>query len=104
MSSSPIPVISPVAPDTPENRLLNTVLGGKMNATATLTLNANASTTTLTDSRIGFYSFIALMPTTASASTAFGAGYYVTCSKGSAVITHNNTADVDKTFTVLILC
>lgn len=76
----------------------NSVRDGKINTVGSVTLTANAATTTITDARIGTNSFIGLMPTTATAQTAYVAGWRIVCSDGSAVITHNNTADVDKTF------
>lgn len=115
MASSPIPVIPPVAvasSDLPQSgwgywlvqiaRTLNLVLGGKINATTTLTLAAGTTTTTMTDSRIGVYSVIYLMPTTANAAAAL-AGLYIAPGVGSAVVTHANTATTDRTFGVLII-
>lgn len=82
-------------------RTVNALLGGKRNSTTTVTLAAGATTTTLTDSRIGYFSVLTLMPTTANAAGDL-AGLYITAGDGSAVITHANTADVDKTFGVVI--
>jgi hypothetical protein len=118
MSSSARPVATPVAEyssDLPNTgwgawlgsiaRALNLVLGGKLNVTTSITLTASATTTTLYDSRIGYYSFIGLMPTTANAAheIALSAGIYITPGDGSAVITHSNNASADKTYTVLII-
>ena len=64
---------------------------------------AGATSTTLTDSRIGGASFIGFSPTTATAATALTALYVSAKAKGSATLTHNNTADTDRTFDVLIV-
>lgn len=82
-------------------RALNAVIGGKRNATTSLTLAAGVTTTTLTDSRIGYFSVITLMPKTANAAGAL-AGLYITPGDGSAVVTHANTATLDRTFGVVI--
>lgn len=82
---------------------INMLLAGKMNAVTTVTLAAGAATTTLTDSRIGGQSIILLSPRTASAAAAMAAVYVSAKAKGSATLTHGNTADVDRTFDVLII-
>ena len=78
------------------------LLAGKMNNVTTVTLTANATTTTLTDSRIGGGSHLDFSPTTATAATAMTALYVSAKAKGSATLTHNNTADTDRTFDVCI--
>lgn len=82
-------------------RTVNALLGGKRNATTSLTLTAGATSTTLTDSRIGYFSTLLLMPTTANAAGALATTYIVP-GDGSAVVTHANTATVDRTFNVVI--
>lgn len=88
-------------------RAVNQLLGGKMNAFIDATLTANAATTALTDARIGYYSIISWMPMTANASAEVGAGaIYVdqsTMKNGSAVITHANNAQTDRTFRFQII-
>lgn len=89
-------------------RVVETVqnlLRGKLNAVTTLTLAANVATTTLTDSRIGGESHIALTPTTANASAEIGAGtiYVSARAKGSATVTHANNAQTDRSYSVLII-
>jgi len=79
------------------------VQAGKLNCTTTVTLAAGATTTTLTDARIGAASWIGFMPTTAHAAAALGGLYVSARAQGSATLTHANTADVDKTFGVLII-
>jgi hypothetical protein len=82
-------------------RLILQVLGER---TTTVTLTANASSTTLTDARIRYDSPIILVPTTANAAGALATTYISESSRvnGSAVITHANNAQSDKTFRVLI--
>lgn len=90
-------------------RAINNLLQGKMNAVSTITLTANAATTTLTDARLSSKSFIGFMPTTANAAAALS-GLYVTnqvggtgVTPGTAIINHANNAQIDKTFTLLII-
>lgn len=85
------------------HEVIRGVLTGKLNCTTTVTLAAGATTTTLTDARIGPASFIDFMPTTAHAATAKGGLYVSARGEGSATLTHANTADVDKTFGVIII-
>lgn len=69
-----------------------------------VTLTANAASTTVTDVRIASTTAILLEPTTANASAEIGAGtIYVSetgRTQGSAVITHANNAQTDRTFRV----
>jgi hypothetical protein len=82
---------------------VNRLLAGKMNAVTTVTLTPGTTTTMLTDSRIGGQSFISLSPLTATAAAAMTAVFVSTKDKGSAELTHDNTADLDRTFDVLII-
>lgn len=84
---------------------INGVLQGKLNAVTTLTLTANAATSTITDARLTPKSFIGYMPTTANASAEIGAGtiYISARTVGSATVTHANNAQVDRTYTLLII-
>lgn len=79
------------------------LLAGKTNNVTTVTLTANATTTTLTDSRIGGGSYIGFEPTTANAASTRSTLYVSAKDKGTATLTHSNTADVDKTYAVLIV-
>ena len=90
-------------------RAVNGVLQGKMNAVSTVTLTANSATTTLTDDRITPKSYIGFMPTTANAAAAL-ANLYVTnristngTTIGNATLNHANNAQVDRTFTIVII-
>lgn len=78
--------------------VLNGALSGKLNNNGTVTLTANAASTTMTDSRIGSNSVIALMPTTSNAAAALATTYFDTFATGSCVIHHANDAQTDKTF------
>lgn len=82
---------------------INRLLSGRLNASTTVTLTANATSTTLTDPRISIESFIGFMPTTATAALAMTALYVSARTSGSATLTHNNTADVDRTYVALII-
>lgn len=84
-------------------RVLNGVLGGKMNAVTDVTLTANTTTTTISDQRIGPYSFIGLTPVTANAAAVVASTYISARDQYTATITHPNDANADKTFVVLIV-
>ncbi len=99
-------------PDEKEHRRkiahgLNLVMGGKMRGTLDVTLAANAASTMITDPRIGYYSCILMMPMTAHASAEIAAGgIYIaqsTLVTGSAVVTHANNSETDRTFRALII-
>lgn len=77
---------------------VNSLLGGKVNSTGTVTLTQSNTSTTLTDANIGANSIILFMPTTATAATAMTALYVSSRGDGSATLTHDNTADSDRTF------
>ncbi len=83
--------------------LINSLRDGKINSVGSVTLTANSTTTTLSDPKIGPNSHVSLTPTTDSATTAWAAGIKVVSSDGTATLTHNNTADLDKTLTYSIL-
>jgi hypothetical protein len=110
-ASSSRPALQPVPESLPQSSwalwlgyiasTLNHVIGGKRNASTSVTLAAGTTTTTLTDSRIGINSVITLMPTTANAAAELPT-LYITPTTGSAVITHTNTAAVDRTFGAVI--
>ena len=76
---------------------------GKLNAVTSVTLVDSSTTTTLTDSRIGGGSYIGWSPTTATAAAAMTAVYVSAKATGSATLTHDNTADLDRTFDVVII-
>lgn len=83
--------------------ILNSAIGGKLNATGSVTLTANDTTTTLTDVRIGGSSVILFSPTTANAAGAMTNLRVTAKAKGSATLTHSNTAAVDKTFDYAVI-
>lgn len=80
---------------------LNNMLMGKLNSVLDVTLRANETTTTVIDVRISIDSYIGLQPLT---STARASGTYVSLQGDQTLtLTHNNTADTDKTFRLLII-
>ena len=79
---------------------LNTFMNG---ALIDVTLTANDTTTTLTDARISLNSVFVWMPTTATAAAAMDAVYASTVTNGTATLTHDNTADVDRIFKVAVI-
>jgi hypothetical protein len=88
-------------------RVISGAMQGKTNNVGTVTLTANSTTTTITLSagRLGSDTHISFTATTANAATADGAGLYVSknVANNQFTITHNNTADVDKTFTYALI-
>lgn len=78
---------------------------GKLACTGTVTLTANATSTTVADVRAGAFSFFGLCPLTANAASAQAAGnvYVSTRAKQQFVITHPNSASVDKNFVYVVL-
>ncbi len=83
--------------------VLNNAMQGKLNNTGTMTQTANAATTTLTDPRIGANSAILLMPHTANAAAALAVTYFTAFADGSCTMNHANNAQVDKTFTYVVV-
>lgn len=90
---------------------LNQVIKGKLNASVSVTLAANATSTTLTDSRIGGFSAIELVPQTFNAVAELASGnLYISNllsgsagAGGSCTINHSNNAQTDRTFLAVII-
>ena|SRR5579859_8144551 len=85
--------------------VLNRLVDGKINSVSSVTLAANAASTTLSDIYVGGGSFIGLMPMTANAAAELGNGtlYFSTPAKQAVVINHANNAQVDRTYTYVVL-
>lgn len=77
---------------------INQIMRGRANNTGTFTLAAGATTTTVTDPAFQSSMVPLWTPTTATAATALTKVYVSSRSKGSFVVTHDNTADTDRTF------
>ena|GEM_PF-2425419 len=75
---------------------INELIRGKGNNTSSVTLRASQTTTTVTRSNITTSSVPILVPTTETARTAQWRISSVVA--GSFVITHDSTADTDRTF------
>ncbi len=95
-------------PATTDRQLREIVAGamlGHINAAdaVSVTLRASQTTTTLTDTRIGPDSVIALTPLTANAAGALGGLYVSDRVAGSATLTHASTVAVDKTFAYAVI-
>ena len=84
-------------------RGVNQSLAGKLNAVTTVTLVAGDVTTVLTDARLTISSYIGLTPLTANAAAAISTTYVSSRTNGSATLSHANNANVDKTFSVVII-
>ena len=89
------------------SRAFNDLLRGRLNSGGLFTLTANAGTSTLTDDRISIDSTVVLVPTTANASAEIGAGTIYQSEtgriNGTAVFTHANNAQADRTFRLVII-
>jgi hypothetical protein len=81
---------------------INQALRGAINATIGITLVANATQSTVTDSRIGPYTFVGLTPATANASDALHS-IWITTSQGVATINHASSPNLDQTFIACLL-
>lgn len=78
---------------------------GKLANTGSVTLQTSTAATVVTDSRAGNFSWIGLMPTTASAASAVADGSVYISSQGKQTftITHTNNAVADRIFRYAIL-
>lgn len=105
--STPLPPVSPEGPDinhwvTLISQAVGNALQGRINTMGAVTLDANGTTSTLTDANIDKTSKIYFTPTTQNAHDE-GIPAVTTKAKGSATLTHTNTADVDKTYDYVVL-
>lgn len=77
------------------------ILNGKTNNTREVTLRAGQTTTTLTDASITAATALVFSALTAHAATAMTAVWWEP-TVGAGTIHHNNTADTDRTFRVVL--
>lgn len=86
-------------------RIVNSLLGGKLNCTGSVTLAASTASTPLIDARIGPFSVLLFMPQTADAAAEIGNGtlYVSSQTAGAATLTHANNSQPDRTFAVAII-
>jgi hypothetical protein len=104
------PAVPPVPSDTGNTRAtqvrfadgINRALRGTIAATMGVTLVAGATTSTFSDSRIGPYSSVNLVPASAHAVDVLPS-CWVECTKGAVTIHHANVPYVDCTFAVSML-
>lgn len=93
-------------PNTGETRLtalvqsIRELFEGRSHAVGELTLTPNATSTTVDAPNCGVDSRISLHPRTAHAATALATTYITAANTkpGQFIVTHANTADVDKSF------
>lgn len=78
---------------------------GHLGNTGTVTLGTSVAATSVIDTRVGAFSFIGFMPTTANgaAELAGGTMYVSSRSAEGFTITHANTTTADRTFVYAIL-
>jgi hypothetical protein len=81
---------------------INQALRGGIAATIGVTLAANATASTFSDSRIGPYTYIGLMPATANAKDALPSIWIVT-TQGSATVNHASSPNTDQTFIACLI-
>jgi len=82
---------------------INELRNGKVNSRGEVTLTANQATTTLSNIDIGPESFIGFTPTTANAATELATMYVSSRGQKTATITHANNAQIDRTFSYVVL-
>lgn len=97
-----LPSVQTYGPDAQHRQLLadaiNAIMSGRANNTGTFTLAAGATTTTVIDPAFESSMVPQWIPTTATAATAMTKVRLTSRVNGSFVVTHDNTADVDRTF------
>lgn len=76
--------------------ILRHLIEGRSNAAGQVTLRANQTTTTVTSIVIPEGCYPQLTAASATAAAAWATTYVSSVVKGSFIITHSNTADVDK--------
>lgn len=83
-------------------RAIRDLFMGRSNAFGTFTLTHDVASTTVLAQNVGVDSVISLMPVTANAAAAIGAGTaYILAANvvaGSFIVTHANNAQTDRTF------
>lgn len=78
---------------------LNEAMAGHIDASLQVTLAHGATSTVVTDARISNQTAAAAAPMTATAAAALASGaMFWVPSKSTLTITHDNTADTDRTF------
>lgn len=104
------PTIPPVPSDTGNTRAtnlrfanaINQALRGTLAATIGVTLAANATTSTFSDSRIGPYTAVRLMPASAHAADVLPS-VWVETTQGAVTIHHALVPYLDCTYTALLI-
>lgn len=96
------------SPNTPDHLFklavaINQILNGGINSVGTLTLTAGATSTAVTDARAGANSVPLLIPASATAAAAVTSVYVSARAKGSFTISHNSTADTNRTYLYALL-
>ena len=82
---------------------INQLIAGRSNAAYEVTLTPGATTTTVTGENINANARPVLQAMTANAAAAVATTYAVTTAAGVVTITHDNNAQTDRTFHVLII-
>lgn len=77
---------------------VNNLIVGKLRVTGSFTLAAGATTTLVEDNRFESIMVPLLIPMSATAAAALAVTYVSDRTKGAFTLTHDNTADVDRTF------
>ncbi len=104
MTSSRLNLIRPN--DGGDSRLFDqteALLNGQTRNKGTVTLAAGATSTTVQDARYQSGQEVQLFPKTAHAAAVVASTYISAQNAGNFVITHSNTADVDKTFSYIFI-
>lgn len=83
-------------------RAINSVVQGKLNCCGVVTCSASVATTTINDPLCNANSVILFSATTAHAAAELATFYYVP-GDGKFVLHHANNAQIDRTFTYVII-
>ena len=88
--------------DTQAERTINELLKGRANNVGEVTLTANDTSTTISDIRVRLTMTAVLIPRTANAAAAMTNVFISAVADGSIILTHSNTATVDRTFDYIL--
>jgi hypothetical protein len=83
--------------------VVNDILRGNFNATIDITLTANSATTALTNPLLSGMSGLYFSPLTANAAAEIPTLYVSAQGSHTATLTHTNSAQVDRTFKLLVI-
>ena len=84
-------------------RAVKAILNGNINSGGSVTLTQSATTTVINNRLIGSDSRIILCPTTSTAATGLDKVHYSYTAEYQITLTHDSTADTDRTYNYILL-